>query len=103
MEKIKLTKWDSASHLKNEDDMAAYLQACFDEAPDDATFITKALGIVAKARGMTQLAKDAGIGRESLYKALSGASNPSFATVLKVINALDLRFTIQPQAAHVAM
>jgi probable addiction module antidote protein len=98
MEKIKLTKWDSASYLKNEDDIAAYLQACFEEAPDDASFIAKALGTVAKARGMTQLAKDAGMGRESLYKALSGAGNPSFSTVLKVANALGLKFTIAPQA-----
>ena len=101
MSAIKLTKWDSASYLKDEEDIAAYLQACFEEAPDDAPFIAKALGTVARARGMTKLAKDAGMGRESLYKALSGEGNPSFSTVMKVVNALGLHFTIQPQAiAH---
>jgi len=101
MSAIKLTKWDSASYLKDEEDIAAYLQACFEEAPDDAPFIAKALGTVARARGMTKLAKDAGMGRESLYKALSGEGNPSFSTVMKVVNALGLHFTVQPHAlAH---
>jgi len=71
-----------------------YLAACFDEAGDDAAFIAKALGNVAKARSMTQLAKDTGLGRESLYKALSGEGNPSFGTILKVINALGLKLHI---------
>lgn len=87
----KLTKWDSASNLKTDEDIAAYLDACFEEAGDDAAFITHALGVVAKAKGMTQLAKQTGLGRESLYKALSGEGNPSFATILKVLRALGVQ------------
>lgn len=88
---VKLRKWDSAEHLKTEEDIALYFEACLDEAGDDAAFIAKALGTIARARGMTQLAKDTGLGRESLYKALSGEGNPSFATILKVTRALGLR------------
>jgi probable addiction module antidote protein len=91
----KLHKWDSAEHLKTDEDMAAYLEACFQEAGDDAAFIAKALGNIAKAKGMTQLSKDTGLGRESLYKALSGQGNPSFATILKVTHALGLKFHVQ--------
>ena len=87
----KLTKWDSASYLKTDEDIAAYLSACFEEAGDDAAFITHALGVVAKAKGMTQLAKQTGLGRESLYKALSGEGNPCFATILKVMRALGVQ------------
>ena len=90
MQTIPLHKWDSTEHLQTEADMALYLQTCFDEAGDDAAFIAKALGTIARAKGMTQLARDTGIGRESLYKALSGEGNPSFATVLKVMSALGL-------------
>ncbi len=92
-EKIKLRRWDSAEHLKTEEDMQLYLEACFEEAGDDPIFIAKTLGIIARARGMTQLAKETGLGRESLYKALSGEGNPSFSTVLKVVNALGLRLS----------
>jgi len=65
---IKLTKWDSAEHLKSDEDIAAYLDACFEEAGDDAAFITHALGVVARAKGMTQLAKQTGLGRKILAK-----------------------------------
>jgi probable addiction module antidote protein len=95
MSTIKLKKWDSAEHLKTEEDMVLYLDACFAEAGDDAAFIAKALGTIARARGMSQLARDVGMGRESLYKALSGDGNPSFATVLKVTHALGFRLTAQ--------
>lgn len=91
MGNVKLRKWDSAEHLKTEEDIALYFEACLDEAGDDAAFIAKSLGTIARARGMTQLAKDTGLGRESLYKALSGEGNPSFATILKVTRALGLR------------
>lgn len=91
MTTIKLKKWDSAEHLKTEEDMAAYLDACIEEAGDDAAFIAAALGDIARARGMTRLSKETGIGRESLYKALSGEGNPSFGTILKVTKALGLR------------
>ncbi|MEK6788343.1 MAG: addiction module antidote protein [Pseudomonadota bacterium] len=93
---VKLSKWDSAEHLKTELDMALYFDACLEEAGDDAAFIAKALGTIARARGMTQLAKDTGLGRESLYKALSGEGNPSFATILKVTQALGLKFHASP-------
>ena len=95
MTTLKLRKWDSAEHLKTDEDMAAYLEACLQEAGDDAAFIAKALGNIAKAKGMTQLSKDTGLGRESLYKALSGEGNPSFATILKVTHALGLKFQVQ--------
>ena len=97
MEPLKLRRWDSAEHLKTKEDMVLYLQACMEEAGDDAAFIAKALGNVARARGMTQLAKETGLGRESLYKALSGEGNPSFGTVLKVMHALGIK--LQAQAA----
>ena len=71
--------------------MAAYLEACMEEAGDDAAFIAKALGTIARAKGMTQLAKETGLGRESLYKALSGEGNPSFSTILKVVHALGIK------------
>jgi probable addiction module antidote protein len=95
MTTLKLRKWDSAEHLKTDEDMAAYLKACLEEAGDDAAFIAKALGNIARAKGMTQLSKDTGLGRESLYKALSGEGNPSFATILKVTHALGLKFHVQ--------
>jgi probable addiction module antidote protein len=97
MGKVALRKWDVVEHLKTEEDMAAYLEAAIEEAGDDSAFIAKVLGDIARARGMSQLAKDTGLGRESLYKALSGEGNPSFATILKVTRALGLRL----HASHV--
>jgi len=99
MSKLKTRRWDTVEHLKTEEDMALYLEACIEEAPDDAAFIAAALGDIARARGMSQLAKETGLGRESLYKALSGEGNPSFSTILKVIRALGLE--LHPRvAAH---
>lgn len=95
MKTPKLHQWDSAEHLKTNECMAAYLEACFQEGGEDAAFIAKALGNIARAKGMTQLSKDTGLGRESLYKALSGEGNPSFATILKVSHALGLKFHVQ--------
>lgn len=97
---IKLRKWDTVEYLKTDEDMVMYLQACMEEAGDDAAFIAAALGDIARAKGMSQLAKDTGLGRESLYKALSGEGNPSFGTILKVMHALGIK--LQPQvSAHV--
>ena len=96
MANLTLHKWDSAAHLKTDEDMALYLEACLEEAGDDAAFIAKALGTIARAKGMTQLARETGLGRESLYKALSGEGNPSFATILKVVRALGIKL----HAAH---
>lgn len=102
MAKIKLSRWDSAAHLKTDEDIVAYLDACLEEAGDDAAFIAHALGVIARAKGMTQLAKDTGLGRESLYKALSGEGNPSFATILKVMGALGVRLHAAPVDAQTA-
>ncbi|MBX9406798.1 putative addiction module antidote protein [Pseudomonas baetica] len=84
-------RWDSAEYLKTEEDMANYLDACMEEAGDDPAFIAKALGTLARARGMTQVARDAGLSRESLYRALSGEGNPEFGTIVKVVKALGLK------------
>lgn len=100
MTKTKTTPYDSAEYLKTDEDMVLYLEACLEEAGDDAAFIAKALGTIARAKGMTQLAKDTGLGRESLYKALSGEGNPSFATILKVTSALGIK--LHAQSAHPA-
>jgi probable addiction module antidote protein len=89
MSKTTTTPWDPAEHLKTEDDMAAYLEAALEEG--DASLIAAALGDIARAKGMTRVAQEAGLGRESLYKALSPAGNPEFATILKVISALGLQ------------
>lgn len=88
---IRTTPYDVAEHLRTPEEMASYLEACLDEANGDAAFVAKALGDIARAKGMTQVARDAGLSRESLYKALSGERTPGFDTVLKVIAALGLR------------
>jgi probable addiction module antidote protein len=91
MGKTVTTRYDVAEHLRSPEEMAAYLEACLEEAGDDAAFIAKALGDIARARGMAQVARDAGLSRESLYKALSGERSPGFDTILKVIGALGLK------------
>lgn len=89
--KTRTVAYDVAEQLRTPEEMAAYLDAWFEEAPDDAAGIARALGDIARARGMTQVARDAGLSRESLYKALSETGNPSFATILKVARALGVR------------
>ena len=84
--------YDVAAQLRTPDEMVAYLDAWLVEAPDDAAGIARALGDMARAKGMTHVARDAGMSRESLYKALGGDGNPRFATVLKVARALGVRF-----------
>lgn len=91
MAKTITSQYDVAEHLRTPAEMAAYLEACFEEADGDAAFIAKALGDIARAKGMSQVARDAGLSRESLYKALSGERNPNFDTILKVIIALGLK------------
>lgn len=91
MPKIKTTRYDSAEYLETPEDMAAYLEACLEIADGDAAFVAKALGNIARAKGMTQVARDAGLSRESLYKALSGERTPGFDTILKVVNALGIK------------
>jgi probable addiction module antidote protein len=92
------SRYDTANYLKTEADMVAYLEACMEEAGDDAALVAQALGTVARARGMVQLATDTGLTREGLYKALSANGNPSLGTVLKVMKALGLR--LEPRIAE---
>ncbi|MEX2125100.1 MAG: addiction module antidote protein [Woeseia sp.] len=89
--KTKTFRYDVAKQLRTPEEMAAYLDAWLVEAPDDAAGIARALGDIARAKGMSQVARATGLSRESLYKALSENGNPSFATVLKVAQALGLR------------
>ena len=91
MRKTKTTRYDVAEHLRTPEEMAAYLEACLDEAQADAAFIAKALGDIARAQGMSKVARDSGLSRESLYKALSGERSPDFDTILKVVSALGIR------------
>jgi probable addiction module antidote protein len=91
MKKTATTRYDVAEHLRTPREMAAYLEACLEEAGGDAAFIAKALGDIARAKGMAKVARDAGLSRESLYKALSGERSPGFDTVLRVVEALGLK------------
>jgi probable addiction module antidote protein len=94
MPKTKTCIWDPAEHLSTEEDMAAYLEAALQEG--DSGLIAAALGDIARAKGMSQIARDAGLGRESLYKALSAEGNPEFATIMKVVGALGLQLHASP-------
>ncbi|MDP2065545.1 MAG: putative addiction module antidote protein [Burkholderiaceae bacterium] len=94
MPKTTTTVWDPAQHLETEDDMAAYLEAALEEG--DSALVAAALGDIARAKGMTQIAREAGLGRESLYKALSPTGNPEFSTILKVVQALGLQLHFTP-------
>lgn len=90
------TKFDVAEHLHTAEEMAAYLEASIEDSNGDAAFVAKALGDIARARGMTEVARQAGVSRESLYKSLSGERVPSFDTVLKVTTALGLKLQAKP-------
>lgn len=94
--KVKTSAYDVAEHLRTPEEMAAYLDTWLEEAPDDVSGIARALGDIARAKGMSRVAKEAGLSRESLYRALSEGGNPSFATVLKVARALGVRLHAQP-------
>ena len=87
----KFTRYDTADYLKSDEEMVAYLDACIEDEPGDGSLIRVALGTIARARGMSQLARDTGISREGLYQALSAEGNPEFSTVMKVMRALKLR------------
>lgn len=97
MTKTKTLPWDPAQHLESEEDMAAYLEAALAEG--DPALVAAALGDIARAKGMTQLARETGLGRESLYKALSPSGNPELATVMKVVAALGLKLRAAPASA----
>ena len=98
MAKTVTTRYDVSEHLRTPEEMAAYLEACIEEANGDAAFIAKALGDIARAQGMTRVAREAGLSRESLYKALSGDRAPGFDTILKVMGALGLK--LHAKAVH---
>jgi probable addiction module antidote protein len=98
MAKTVTTRYDIAEHLRTPEEMAAYFEACLEEADGDAAFIAKALGDIARAKGMSQIARDTGLSRESLYKALSGDRSPGFDTILKVMGALGLKLHVE--ASH---
>jgi probable addiction module antidote protein len=94
MSEVGFSRYDTADYLKTEDDIAAYFEAVMEDG--DPALITAALGDIARARNLSQLARDTGMSREGLYKALSGEGNPSFATVMKVARALGLRLSFKP-------
>lgn len=96
MPKTRTTRWDPAVHLDSEEAMAAYLAAALEDG--DPTVVTAVLGDIARAKGMTRVARKAGLGRESLYKALSPDGNPELATVLRVVEALGLKLRAVPAA-----
>jgi probable addiction module antidote protein len=93
-ESLQTRIWDAAEHLETHEDIMAYLDAALAEG--DPALVVAVLGDIARARGMTQLAREAGVGRESLYKALSATGNPEFGTVMKVVRALGLRLHVGP-------
>ena len=97
MAQTKTKPWDAAEHLESEEDMALYLEAALEEG--DPALVAAALGDIARAKGMSEIARETGLGRESLYKALSPEGNPEFATVLKVIRALGLRLHASAERA----
>ena len=98
MAKTKTKPYDAAEYLENEEDMAAYLQAAFEDG--DPKLVVHALGNIARARGMSQIARQTGLRRESLYKALSPEGNPEFATILKVVQALGIKLNAEPSHAR---
>ena len=95
---INTIRWDSAEHLKTEEDMQLYLEACLEEASDNPALIVHALGVIARAKNMSQLSRATGMSREGLYKALSPEGNPTFSTVAKVAKALGFKLTVEPMA-----
>ena len=95
---VKISRWDSAEYLKTEEDIQAYLEAVLEEGGDAPSCIIHALGVIARAKNMSQLAREAGISREGLYKALSEEGNPTFATVAKIVKALGLQIKFQTAA-----
>lgn len=94
----KFSHHNIAEYLDSPEGMAAYLEAAMSKPDSDAAFIAKALGDIARAKGMTQIARESGLSRESLYKALSGDRNPEFDTILKVVGALGLKLHVTPRA-----
>lgn len=96
--KIKTRAWDTAEHLRSEEEIRLYIEAAQEEAPDDAAFMAVVLGDVARARNMTELARETGIARETLYKVTRGEGNPTLDTISKLAKALGFRLTLEPLA-----
>ena len=94
----KIKKWDSAEHLGSEEDIQSYLDAVLEEGGDDPAYVVHALGVIARAKNMSQLARDTGLSREGIYKALSEEGNPTFATVTKIAKALGLHIKFESAA-----
>lgn len=95
MKRITTSLWDASDHLNTKEEIIAYVEAALEDG--DPSLISAVLGDVARSKGMTQIARETGLGRESLYKALSHDGNPEFATILKVIKALGLQLHVIPQ------
>ena len=96
----KFSRYDTANYLETEEDIAFYLEACMEEDPGDGSLIRMALGSIARAKGMSQLARDAGISREGILEAFSAEGNPDFSTMMKVIRALGVKLHVD--SAHAA-
>lgn len=96
MAREKLTRYDTVDYLESEEDILAYLRAAIEEGGDDPAFLAAALGNVGRARGMVQLAKDTGLTRVGLYKALGVGGNPTLGTAMKVIRALGFKLSLEP-------
>ena len=90
------SSFDTTQYLHTEEDIRDFICAAIDENSNDLAYLNHVLNVAAKARGMQQLAKDTGVTRQALYKALSPDGNPQFSTILKIINALGLRFRVEP-------
>jgi probable addiction module antidote protein len=97
------SNFDSADYLKTEADARAYFSACIEDDPGDGSLIRYALGTIARAKSMSVIAKDTGLARESLYRALSPEGNPEFSTIMRVCHALDLQFTLKPRRRAVRL
>lgn len=95
MTRTRTSRYDVAEHLRTPEEMAAYLEASIEASDGDAAFVARALGDIARAHGMSRIARDTGLSRESLYKALSGERSPEFATILKVVRSLGLTLSAQ--------
>lgn len=94
---IETTRWDPADHIESAEDVATYLEAAFEDG--DAAVITATLGAIARSKGMSQVARDAGVTREALYKALSPDGDPRLSTLLGVLKALGLSLAVEPSKA----
>jgi probable addiction module antidote protein len=92
------SRYDTADHLRSDEEIVAYLEAALEEGGDDPAFVTAAFGNIARAYGMMRLSKETGLTREGLYKSLGGSANPTLGTVLKIVKAMGLRLSVKKAA-----